>query len=167
MDGYIKKSEAVDVIVKYPYNISGKTATAIKMIEDLPSADVVPKSEVEELVQDGTRLVQENETLKDNNEHLAVMLQEARIELEAMRGAANSLKMHYEKAEAEIERLQAEKDALIKNYAECMKDYASEIFAEIEFDIRQLDFDREETRAIAIEGIIAKAKKKYTEKDQL
>ena len=41
MDEYIKKSEAVDVIVKYPYNIAGKTATAIKMIEDLPSADVV------------------------------------------------------------------------------------------------------------------------------
>jgi polyhydroxyalkanoate synthesis regulator phasin len=48
VDGYIKKSEAVDVIVKYPYNIAGKTATAIKMIENLPSADVVPKSEVEE-----------------------------------------------------------------------------------------------------------------------
>ena len=47
MDGYIKKSDAVDVIVKYPYNISGKTATAIKMIEGLPDADVVPKSEVE------------------------------------------------------------------------------------------------------------------------
>ena len=47
MDGYIKKSDAVDVIVKYPYNISGKTATAIKMIEDLPDADVVPKSEVD------------------------------------------------------------------------------------------------------------------------
>lgn len=41
MDGYIKKSEAVDVIVKYPYEIAGKTATAIKMIEDLPRADVV------------------------------------------------------------------------------------------------------------------------------
>ena len=38
---YIKKSEAVDVIVKYPYEIAGKTATAIKMIEDLPSADVI------------------------------------------------------------------------------------------------------------------------------
>lgn len=65
---------------------------------------------------------------------------------------------------SEVDELQAEKDALIKNYAECMKGYASEIFAEIEFDICQLDFDREETRAIAIEGIIAKAKKKYTEK---
>lgn len=41
MNEYIKKSEAVDVIVKYPYEIAGKTATAIKMIEDLPSADVV------------------------------------------------------------------------------------------------------------------------------
>lgn len=37
------------------------------------------------------------------------------------------------------------------------------IFAEIEFEIRQLDFNRDETRAIAIEGIIAAAKKKYTE----
>jgi RecB family exonuclease len=38
-----------------------------------------------------------------------------------------------------------------------------DVFEEIEFEIRQLDFDREETRAIAIEGIIAKCKKKYTE----
>lgn len=36
------------------------------------------------------------------------------------------------KQNAEVERLQAEKDALIKNYAECMKNYASEIFAEID-----------------------------------
>lgn len=41
MNEYIKKSEAVDVIVKYPYEIAGRTATAIKMIEDLPSAEVV------------------------------------------------------------------------------------------------------------------------------
>lgn len=41
MNEYIKKSDAVDVIVKYPYRLAGKTATAIKMIEDLPSADVV------------------------------------------------------------------------------------------------------------------------------
>lgn len=40
---------------------------------------------------------------------------------------------------------------------------AKEIFGEIEFEIHQLDFDREETRAIAIEGIIANAKKKYTQ----
>ena len=46
MDGYIKKSDAVDVILKYPYDISGKTATAIKMIEDLPDADVVSRAEL-------------------------------------------------------------------------------------------------------------------------
>ena len=43
------------------------------------------------------------------------------------------------------------------------REVAEEIFAEIEFEIAQLDFDREETRAIAIEGIIASVKKKYTE----
>jgi hypothetical protein len=41
-----------------------------------------------------------------------------------------------------------------------------EIFAELEFEIAQLDFDREETRAIAIEGIIAALKKKYTERSE-
>lgn len=44
-------------------------------------------------------------------------------------------------------------------------DVAEEIFAEIELEIHQLDFDREETRAIAIEGIIANAKKKYIGRD--
>ena len=175
MNDYIKKSEAVDVIVKYPYDIAGKTATAIKMIEDLPSADVVPKSEVEkwyheyhaikdELKQEKMyhketeKLVDkyctelekskaEMETLKDNNEHLAVMLEEAK---------------------SEVERLQAEKDALIKNYAECMKDYASEIFAEIE-KIRTIE------RAAHKRGVedcynsdseYAELKKKYTEGEQ-
>lgn len=38
-----------------------------------------------------------------------------------------------------------------------------EVFDEIEFDIHQLDFDRDETRSIAIEGVIANLKKKYTE----
>jgi hypothetical protein len=33
---------------------------------------------------------------------------------------------------SDFERLQAERDALIKNYAECMKDYAKEIFDELE-----------------------------------
>ena len=40
---------------------------------------------------------------------------------------------------------------------------AREIFEELEFDIHQLMFERDETRSIAIEGIIAAAKKKYTE----
>lgn len=38
---------------------------------------------------------------------------------------------------------------------------AREIFAEIEFDIHQLMFERDETRAIAIEGVIANLKRKY------
>ena len=43
------------------------------------------------------------------------------------------------------------------------QEVAREIFEEIEFEIHQLDFDRDETRAIAIEGIIANVKKKYLE----
>ena len=57
----------------------------------------------------------------------------------------------------------AEIDALNEHNEKVKREFASEIFAEIEFEIHQLDFDREETRAIAIEGIIASVKKKYTE----
>lgn len=47
--------------------------------------------------------------------------------------------------------------------SEAKSKVAREIFAEIEFDIHQLMFERDETRAIAIEGVIANLKKKYTE----
>lgn len=47
----------------------------------MPTADVVPKTEVDKLEQDVTRLVQENEALKDSNEHLAVLLSEAKAEV--------------------------------------------------------------------------------------
>ena len=80
----------------------------------------------------------EIETLKDNNEHLAVILEETK---------------------AEVERLQAEKDALIKNYAECMKDYSREIFAEIE---KHLIFNAYGIATIS-DKTFAKLKKKYTE----
>ena len=81
--------------------------SAISFAETLSAADVVPKSEV-------ARLVQENDDLKDSNEHLAVMLEETKIELEAMRGAANSYKMHYETAKSEA----------VKEFAERLKEEA-------------------------------------------
>ena len=56
--------------------------------------------------------------------------------------------------------------AFKKTLKEVQAEYAREIFTEIEFDINNLDFDREETRAIAIEGIIANAKKRFTEEQQ-
>ena len=46
------------------------------------------------------------------------------IELDAMRGAANSYKMHCEKG-------LAEKEAFIKNYAECAKEFAEEVIRDI------------------------------------
>ena len=65
--------------------------------------------------------------------------------------------------EGSIVLTRAEIEALNEHNEKVKREFASEIFAEIEFEIAQLDFDREETRAIAIEGIIANAKKKYTE----
>lgn len=91
----------------------------------------------------------EIETLKDNNEHLAVILEETK---------------------AEVERLKAEKDALIKNYAECMKDYARKIFAEVNMQIIPYSTDiyikGEELIIIPksdYNAILAELEKKYTE----
>lgn len=60
---------------------------------------------------------------------------------------------------AVLEVPETERDRLVRK---AKAEVAVEIFEEIEFDIHQLMFDRDETRAIAIEGIIANLKKKYT-----
>ena len=44
------------------------------------------------------------------------------------------------KLEQDVTRLEQEKDALIKNYAECMKDYAREIFEDIEKSIATIKY---------------------------
>jgi hypothetical protein len=57
---------------------------------DTESADVVPKSEVQQLKQD--------------LEIAKIAIENRNIEIEAMRGAANSYKMHYEKSRQEVAR---------------------------------------------------------------
>ena len=93
-------------------------------------ADVVPKSQYDLAV------AEREANVKGFTEEIERM----NVEIQALRAAANSYKMHYESAKAEVAR---------------------EIFEEIEFDIHQLMFERDETRAIAIEGLIAELKKKY------
>ena len=140
MDGYIKKSKAVDVIVKYPYDIAGKTATAIKMIEDLPSADVVPKSEVEALKDLNDQLECDIVNANMNLDHMTKEVERLTVELKAMRCAANSYKMHYEQAievQKKVYRLTSEiKAGLPLAKAELAKNVASEIFAEIKEEIK-------------------------------
>lgn len=62
--------------------------------------------------------------------------------------------------EATVEKLMSATDKVI---CEAKAEVAKEIFEEIEFEISQLDYDWGETKAIAIEGIIAELKKKYAE----
>ncbi len=81
---------------------------------------------------------------------------------------------------SEVERLEKENETLTiqrnawylaaervgEDLQKAKAEVARDIFAAIEFDIHNLDFDREETRAIAIEGVIANLKKIYTEGEQ-
>lgn len=69
-------------------------------------------------------------------------------------------KSEVEKLEQDVTRLVQEKDALIKNYAECMKDCAREIFEEI----RKRAYSERGFFVVNsdIDDFIAELKKKYT-----
>lgn len=158
MDGYIKKSEAVDVIVKYPYEIAGKTATAIKIIEDLPSADVVPKSEVD-------KWYCEYHTIKD-------VLKQEKMYHRGTEKLVDKYCTELEKAKAEVEKLQNELVIWKQNrfnifqrlecYETARQKVASEIFAEIE---KHLIFNAYGIATIS-DKTFAELKKKYTEGEQ-
>lgn len=77
---------------------------------------------------------------------LAEEKEELTIELNAMRTAANSYKMHYEKLEAENERLRADKKELINDNAE-LKNQLQEEIAEEDVDLS------DELLKLNIEGI--------------
>lgn len=57
---YIERDAAINVVVNNPYRIASKTGKTIQEIKEIPTADVVPKSEVE-------KIFEEIETIIDNN----------------------------------------------------------------------------------------------------
>ena len=121
------------------YNDGNATEYGIiaNAINDCFTADVVPKSEYDAVV-----------SAVDNSTKEFLKLHDA-----------------YQEQKKEIERLQKALDEYeeTSGLKQAKAEVAREIFEEIEFDIANLDFDSGETRAIAIEGVIAELKKKYTE----
>ena len=129
MDEYIKREAALEILEKsltfcetlldigeYRDGCIAATQDDIGNIRHIPAADVVPKSEVERLT----------------------------VELDAMRGAANTYKMHYENAMKEIERLKDYNTGVaFKHYFDGRKEVAREIFEEI---------DRYVIRGISVNG---------------
>lgn len=116
MARYIEETEIYKLVEPH-----GTAKVHCSQIDELPRADVVPKSEVEQMVQGCTRLVQENETLKDNNEHLAVILEETKAEVEKLQ---NELVIWKQNRFNIFQRLEC--------YETARQKVASEIFAEIE-----------------------------------
>lgn len=171
MDGYIKKSEAVDVIVKYPYNIAGKTATAIKMIEDLPSADVVPKREVDYWKQQAFHACMNNGCLDPK----IITHFENAVGHDDPTGeeGADRLETAISYVKAEVGKLQNELVIWKQNRfnlfqrLECYKmarqKVASEIFAEIDEILFDYENAIQEKYRNAFETRFAELKKKYAE----
>ena len=106
-------------------------------IKAINTADVAPKSEVEDLIYKLECLLCHSTGGKLSKHTYDLLVMEAVV--------TDYIQESYE-----------------EGYENGKSDAAMKIFAEIEFDIANLDFDREETRAIAIEGVIAELKKKYT-----
>jgi cell division septum initiation protein DivIVA len=109
------------------------------------AADVVPKSEVDKLLEINADL---NESLR----LAAEANKDLQVELAAMRTAANSFKMHYEDLKLKYADLQKDHDELLAwgghiksaERAEIGKAVAREIFGEIEYnfaEIRKIEYD--------------------------
>lgn len=67
------------------------------------------------------------------------------------------------KLENRVKELEAEKDALIKNYAQCMKDYARDIFTDIEKEVEIQDGLLREEYLLYLPAKIVELRKKYVE----
>lgn len=118
-------------------------------------ADVIPKSEVDKLhevifkkedlmqkiAEERNKYFDELETAKDNNEHLAVMLEEAK---------------------SEVDRLKYNLKAVLEEIPKTKREFASEIFAEIE-SLIDGKFSINHGVVLMSKEDFAELKKKYTE----
>ena len=86
---------------------------AISFVESAPTAEVVARAEFDRVA---------NELKRVENLYFAKVAQ-AEVGIDAMRGAANSYKMHYEIAKKETERLEKEIKAL-----HAFKDYFADLY---------------------------------------
>ena len=148
----------------------GTAKVHCSQIDELPRADVVPKSEVESIITLNSQL--EAKVFEQRKE-----VERLTVELDVMRGAANSYKMHYEKAmevQKEVYRLASEiKAELPSAKAELAKNVAREIFAEIDNILYKFSYPSltaiGKINVIQAEGYhlrtrdYAELKKKYTE----
>ena len=115
-------------------NLAEGFSEASRVIDGIPTANVVPTERLENAL----KLLEKTEDELYGPEGEVTKLT---AELNAMRGAANSYKMHYENAKAEVAR---------------------EIFAEIEGMFIRYTFD-DDYIALGIKDEFDELKKKYTE----
>lgn len=121
------------------------------IISAAPTADVVPKSEVDLYRHQVDELEDELASTYDKLE-------------DAMRGAANSYKMHYENSMKEIERLKDyNTNVAFKHYFDGRKEAAREIFEEIESKKIFLKDCVGNMGVVVLFKDISELKKKYTE----
>jgi hypothetical protein len=102
------------------------------LVEDAPEADVVPKSEVDRAYQRGFERGKKDNVCGFSAEEIAQKAEKIAIELEAMRMAANSYKMHYKNARVEVAMEIFEEIRDLIHFT--MKPYSTTLYARIEFE---------------------------------
>lgn len=133
----------------------------IRQAYAMPTADVAPRAEVDKARLRGYEQGKRDNVYGFSAKELAEKIERLSVELEAMRGAANSYKMHYEKAKIEVAREIFEEidreinDALQSNYK------VLPIIEESEALWNRVNGKIDALRGI--DGFIDELKQKYTE----
>ena len=161
MDEYIKREDALKIIENYSKAVTEEGKVVVDAIRDIiavitPTANVVPKSEVDRAYERGFERGKKDNVCGFSAEEIAQKVEKIAIELEAMRMAANSYKMHYENARVEVAREIFEEIERVVG-----KQYNHYVFGNNDFD--SIEQDAIINFSETLSDCFAEHKKKYTE----
>ena len=162
MDEYIKREYALDAVL-FALAGTGLQSTAIYAIRDVPTADVVPKSEYDAVVSAVDNSTKEFLKLHDAYQNAKAEVERLEGELIVERTRRENAVNAYHDTKSEVDRWRRNLEAVLEERAETKSEVAREIFAEIE---RLCDAHLYWNNCSIIQrDDIAELKKKYTENE--
>lgn len=101
----------IDIDLSKGITVYDLAISVVKAVKEAPIADVVERSECEKWYHEYHVIKDALKQEKEYHRSTEKLADKYQTELDAMRGAANSYKMHYEKAKQEADRLSVELEA--------------------------------------------------------
>ena len=101
----------IDIDLSKGITVYDIVISVVKAVKEAPTADVVERSECEKWYHEYHVIKDALKKEKEYHRSTEKLANKYQVELDAMRSAANSYKMHYEKAKQESDRLAVELEA--------------------------------------------------------